>query len=550
MKKMWNGAVCMLAAFLLLVCGSFGALAMEQDALDSAVQNLAEYLYQTVPAPQVGSTGGEWAVLGLARSGYVVPEEYYQNYYRAVEDYVKECGGILHDKKYTEYSRVVVALTAIGKNPADVAGYSLLTPLGDYDKIIWQGLNGPIWALIALDSGNYKMPQNPDAATQATREMYINRILECQLADGGWSLHGTAADGGVSDPDITGMALAALANYQEQADVKQATERALACMSAQQKEDGGFTGGDTESFESSVQMLIALTELGIPLEDTRFVKNGNTLLDYLMTYDAAGKGFKHMLTESSANQMATEQGFCALVAAKRALEGKNSLYRMTDRLTVSELGGGTEQTSGLPGKHADVQVMGVTNPGKTFADVQGHQNQTAVETLAARGIINGKSDDVFAPDETMTRAEFAAIIVRGLGLSTQKTEHIFADVAENDWFCAYVHAAYAYGVVNGVSETEFAPNGSITREQVAVMTARAAGLCGIDTSLSESGVRDALSVFTDYRQVSGYAKNAMAFCLSNGILDIQTAALVPQELETRAELADGLFGLLNLADLL
>ena len=71
---------------------------------------------------------------------------------------MKEHEGNLHDKKYTEYSRVIVALTAIGKNPADVAGYNLLTPLGDYEKTIWQGMNGPIWALIALDSGNYDMP--------------------------------------------------------------------------------------------------------------------------------------------------------------------------------------------------------------------------------------------------------------------------------------------------------------------------------------------------------------------------------------------------------
>lgn len=101
----------------------------------------------------MGSIGGEWAVLGLARSGYAVPEEYYQNYYQTVEEYVKACGGVLHETKYTEYSRVIIVLTAIGKDPTNVAGYNLLTALGDYDKTIWQGTNGPIWALIALDRG-------------------------------------------------------------------------------------------------------------------------------------------------------------------------------------------------------------------------------------------------------------------------------------------------------------------------------------------------------------------------------------------------------------
>lgn len=88
------------------------------------------------------------------------------------------------------------------------------------------------------------MPQNPDAKTQATREMYIDRILACQLPDGGWSLFGgtaaaTSGDG-TSDADITGMALQALAKYQDREDVKKATDEALSCMSAQQNEEGGF----------------------------------------------------------------------------------------------------------------------------------------------------------------------------------------------------------------------------------------------------------------------------------------------------------------------
>ena len=118
-----------------------------------------------------------------------MPEEYYQKYYATVESYVKACDGVLHDKKYTEYSRLIVALSSIGKDAGDVAGYDLTKPLGDYGKTIWQGLNGPIWALIAGFKG-LPMPENPEAATQATRQMYIDRILDCQLPDGGWSLFG------------------------------------------------------------------------------------------------------------------------------------------------------------------------------------------------------------------------------------------------------------------------------------------------------------------------------------------------------------------------
>ncbi len=220
---------------------AFGAV--NDATLDAAIKDTAAYMYKTVANPQVGSIGGEWAVLGLARSGYDVPEEYYEKYYATVEAYVKSLKGNLHDKKYTEYSRIIVALSSIGKDARDVGGYDLTKALGDYDKTIWQGMNGPIWALIALDSGNYPMPQNPDAKAQATREMYIQRILECQLSDGGWSLFGgttAAASGdGVSDPDITGMALQALAKYQDKPEVKKATEEALECMSKKQSAQGG-----------------------------------------------------------------------------------------------------------------------------------------------------------------------------------------------------------------------------------------------------------------------------------------------------------------------
>lgn len=179
MKQRWRRPVSLALAWVLALSLSTGAwAAVSDERLADTVTDTAAYMYRTVKDPQVGSIGGEWAVLGLARSGYEVPEEYYQKYYATVESYVKACDGVLHDKKYTEYSRLIVALSSIGKDARDVAGYDLTKPLGDYGKTIWQGLNGPIWALIALDSKDYPMPENPEAATQATRQMYIDRILD------------------------------------------------------------------------------------------------------------------------------------------------------------------------------------------------------------------------------------------------------------------------------------------------------------------------------------------------------------------------------------
>ena len=313
------------AIFLtLIMLFGFSAQAFDTDKVNALTASVGNYLYQTVKSPMVGSVGGEWTVLGLARSGLNIPEEYFENYYQSVTQYVKDRGGVLHKRKYTEYSRVIIALTAIGKNPADVAGYNLLTPLADFENTIRQGVNGAIWALIALDSGNYQIPQNPDAKIQATREMYINHILQKQTPDGGWALSGDYADA-----DITGMALQALSKYQGNNKVKSATEKALSRLSDMQNESGGFASYESENSESSVQVIVALCELGIPIHDERFVKNGKTILDSMLSFYDGEKGFMHTHNDIT-NQMATEQCFYALVALKRASENKNSLYNMRD----------------------------------------------------------------------------------------------------------------------------------------------------------------------------------------------------------------------------
>ena len=198
--------------FVTLLVPAAGAA--EAD-LQTLVNESARYMLSAVPNPGFADVGGEWAVLGLARSGYAVPNGYFEAYYGKLVSHVQEVEGVLHKRKYTDYSRVIITLSALGKDARDVGGYNLLTPLGDYDQTIWQGLNGPIWALIALDSANYPMPQNQSAETQATRQMYIDCILAEELDEGGWTLspphlrgsrrpgyhgHGPPGSGEVSGP--------------------------------------------------------------------------------------------------------------------------------------------------------------------------------------------------------------------------------------------------------------------------------------------------------------------------------------------------------------
>jgi hypothetical protein len=259
--------------------------------------------------------------------------------------------GVLSTRKYTEYSRVILALTAIGKDPADVGGYNLLTWLGDYDKVVAQGINGPVFALLALDSGAYAMPVCVPAATQASREMYIDYILARQLENGGWSLTGHAAEA-----DVTAMVLQALAKYPADLRVKTALERGVLALSGLQDETGGFASGGTANVESTVQAITALGELKIDPCSSLFTKNGHTLLDSLLSYAVPGGGFKHIAAQTEADIMGSEQGFYALVAYQRFLHGQRSLYDLSEEIktTVEKLENGT----GLAGKHADVKAVG------------------------------------------------------------------------------------------------------------------------------------------------------------------------------------------------
>lgn len=537
-------------AFLLIFtyiwCG-FPEAAAAQDKVSNAIEDTAEYILKKVTKPAIGSVAGEWAVLGLARSGYSVPQTYYDDYYKAVERYVEERKGILHDKKYTEYSRLILALTAIGKDPQNVSGYNLLEPLGDFEKTVWQGINGPIFALISLDSGDYEIPVCPTAKVQATREMYIDEILSRQLSDGGFALSGNKAD-----PDITGMALQALAKYQHIKSVKTATNRALNCLSTIQDNEGGYSSWGVRTSESTVQVLVALCELGIDINDERFVKNGKTVIDDLMSYYAKGEGFQHTSDGSGVTGMSTEQGFYGLVAYQRAVSGKNSLYRMTDvkkdKSSIKETVI-SEERKGLSSKNKDVSVAAVLNEGKTFSDIRAHKNKTAIEALAQRGIINGAAENTFNPDKTITRAEFAAIIVKALGLP-QKSVNQFKDVTNNKWYSAFVGTAYTYGIVNGKSETAFAPDDTITRQEAAVMISNSAKLCGLNIELGDAEIRDILAQFSDYTKASVWARNGLAFCCKENILSQDMIEIEPFVPIKRCEIAEMVYRLLLSAELL
>lgn len=208
-----------------------------------------------------------------------------------------------------------------------------------------------------------------------------------------------------------------------------------------------------------------------------------------------------------------------------------------------------EAIDGLQNKHEDINKTSIIHSEKTFTDILEHEDRIYIEALSQRGIINGKTDESYEPDINMTRAEFAAIVVRALGLWKNDGES-FDDVDEGDWFYSYVACAYGYGIINGVSESKFAPDELITKEQAAVMTARAAKLCGMDTEMIDKAVINTLAGFTDYISAASWAKQSLAFCYSNGILSDEEIEIQPQKMVTRCEIAVMIYNLLQLSKLL
>ncbi|MHC1693997.1 MAG: S-layer homology domain-containing protein [Eubacteriales bacterium] len=179
----------------------------------------------------------------------------------------------------------------------------------------------------------------------------------------------------------------------------------------------------------------------------------------------------------------------------------------------------------------------VYNP-VTFTDALGHWAEAAINDMGSRMIVNSMDSGAYEPDRNVTRAEFAAIVVKALGLVKGTTESPFDDVTLTDWFNGYVYTATAYNLITGYDNESFAPNDIITREQAMTILARAMKLTGISVTLTESEVAELFANYTDAGLVSDYARAGVAACIKTAVVSGTTAStLSPKDSVTRAEVA-------------
>ncbi|MNW31566.1 Endo-1,4-beta-xylanase A precursor [compost metagenome] len=187
----------------------------------------------------------------------------------------------------------------------------------------------------------------------------------------------------------------------------------------------------------------------------------------------------------------------------------------------------------------------------TFADTVNHWAENAISDMGSRMIVTGVAPDKFEPTRYITRAEFAAMVVRALGLTPGKGDTTFTDVQASQWFAGYVQTAREYQLIEGYEDGRFAPQDHITREQAMTIISKAMILTGIQTTASKKQIEAELASFEDQSSIAGYARAHIAANLSHNIAKGRSAStLAPKGQITRAEVAQLLQNLLQKSELI
>lgn len=335
-----------------------------ENAIDwkkSANKNAKGNLISNEILDNAGTEVSDWYGFAVGRLGI---QDDTQAYLEMVKQNITKrykSEGQLDDTKATEWHRIALAVLSVGGDPTQIGTDSDRQPInliadgvyyrGRTKPLSEQGINGLTWGLTVLDSMRYKTP----ADAIDTRDTIVPEILALQLKDGGFSL-----DGEQTDVDITAMTLQSLAPYYNseqiytyvskwnnkkmKASVRHVVDQALECLSTLQMPDGDYSSWGVENAESTCQVLIALSALGIdPLTDQRFIKGENTVLDGIMKYRSSDGGFIHSsiydeenlsAEPDKSNSMASEQTLRALTAYYRYLVGYRALYDFRPEMTT------------------------------------------------------------------------------------------------------------------------------------------------------------------------------------------------------------------------
>lgn len=316
---------------LVLACTTLFSAVVNADAgadFDTFYGDVKET--SSVLLPENPGLGDEWAILTLARVGNL-SDESAEAYLESAEASVSAIEGDQLEAYPTGNARVTLAVSALGKDATDFGGKNLLNGIADLDLLADQGVNAAIYALLAFDCADYEVP-DIGAENPATRENLVAFILDSKLEAGGWDYFGPNPD-----PDLTSMAILALAPYADDENVAAEIDAAVDLLSGLQLEKGGFASWGSENACSAAQVLLALSTLGIDAaSDERFEKNGATVIDALQNLFVEGEGFLYSEYSDFPDSYTTYQCITALNAYRRFLDGDQTFYDFTEKEEESE----------------------------------------------------------------------------------------------------------------------------------------------------------------------------------------------------------------------
>ncbi|WP_337104134.1 S-layer homology domain-containing protein [Paenibacillus sp. YIM B09110] len=195
----------------------------------------------------------------------------------------------------------------------------------------------------------------------------------------------------------------------------------------------------------------------------------------------------------------------------------------------------------------------ITGSSAGFADVQSHWAKQAIEDLAFRMIVSGTGAGRFEPGRSITRAEFAAIIVKALGLpqAVGSADVTFLDVDAKAWYSPYIKTVNAYGLVTGYPDGRFGANDTISRQQAMTILSRAMSLAGYKSEVTAAEADELLKSYADVDSIADYAKTGIAESIKAGLVSGRSRSeIAPAEPMTRAEVAVIVQKLLKLTELI
>ncbi len=346
-------------------------------------------------------------------------------------------------------------------------------------------------------------------------------------ADGHYTGWGSFDWKGTMAPDImsTNEAVRTLADLDpagSDPEVQAAISDGLSLLQKQQQSDGSFTGGMDDPLIDTVEIIKTMKALG--LKPDTWQNGGKSAVDYLLAQAVNPDG---------------SLGSCQnAMDADWALDA--SLMLQAPPVSPTVQGNVSQPAQNQPSQNSQdnpSQAAAQASGAAVFTDINGHWAEQDILLMASKGYVSGVGGQLFAPDTAVTRAQFAALLVKALGVAGQVgPTPLFSDVPDGYWGAAAIDAAAQQGLVSGVGNGRFQPDLSITREELAVMVVRALQWKSASADLTPEQVDQALSGYTDAGQVDGWAREAVAVCINRGLISGRSTASLSGKSDTsRAE---------------